>query len=162
MCLSGNRPIGKHPSADREVRMSVNYAKFQLHSKLATDTLLIGDWPLCRILLMNDNTFPWLILVPRIENVCEIIDLKEIDQQQLILEISRASRSLKAALNPDKLNIAALGNVVSQLHIHLIARYKTDSAWPRPIWGSTPSIPFGSSLIDLEITKFKSILGPFQ
>lgn len=142
--------------------MNVTDARFHLHSKLAADTLPIGDWPLCRILLMNDSTFPWLIFVPRRENVCEIIDLKEIDQQQLITEISRASHSLKSALNPDKLNIAALGNVVSQLHVHLIARYKTDSAWPRPIWGSTPSIPFSSSLVDLEITKFKSILGPFQ
>ena len=95
--------------------------KFELHPQLAADTFVIGDLPLCRVLLMNDARFPWVILVPRRKDISEIYDLTMQDQQLL--------------WQADKMNIAALGNVVPQLHVHHVARFKTDAVWPKPIWG---------------------------
>lgn len=91
---------------------------------------------------MNDQRFPWLILVPQQPNLIEIIDLDEASQLQLMEEISLISREMKQIFSPDKLNIAALGNMVSQLHIHIIARYKNDEAWPNPIWGQGQANPY--------------------
>ena len=108
---------------------------FKLDPRLAADTQLVGDLELSRVLLMNDARFPWLILVPRIAGARELIDLDEGDQRSLLGEISAVGRAFEALLRPDKLNIAALGNVVPQLHVHLIARYTTDAAWPQPVWG---------------------------
>lgn len=134
---------------------------FILHPQLSADTFVLGDWPLCRVLRMNDRAFPWLILVPHVADVREIIDLGEAQQQALMAEIARASRALKALLNPDKLNVAALGNAVPQLHVHVIARYKTDPAWPRPIWGVQPPVAFGGDA-EGELTKLRPALSPFQ
>jgi diadenosine tetraphosphate (Ap4A) HIT family hydrolase len=110
---------------------------------------------------MNDRAFPWLILVPRVPDIREIIDLTDSDQQRLTAEIARASRALKALLNPDKLNVAALGNAVPQLHVHVIARYKTDPAWPRSIWGVQAPVAFGSDA-ENELAKLRPALTPFQ
>ncbi|MEO8803625.1 MAG: HIT domain-containing protein [Rudaea sp.] len=115
--------------------MTATEAGFALDPRLAADTLPIGDLGLSRVLLMNDARFPWLILVPRRADVREVIDLTEADQQRLLQEIAQCSQVLRAMTRPDKLNIAALGNVVAQLHVHVIARFKTDVAWPRPVWG---------------------------
>ena len=134
---------------------------FTLHPQLSADTLLLGDWPLCRVLRMNDRAFPWLILVPRVADIREIIDLADADQQRLMGEIARASRALKALLNPDKLNVAALGNAVPQLHVHIIARYRTDPAWPRPIWGVQAPVALGSET-DAELARLRPALIPFQ
>lgn len=134
---------------------------FVLHPQLSADTFVLGDWPLCRVLRMNDQAFPWLILVPRVPDIREIIDLAESEQQRLMGEIARASRGLKAQLNPDKLNVAALGNAVPQLHVHIIARYKTDPAWPRPIWGVQPPVAFGSDA-EAELGRLRLALAPFQ
>jgi diadenosine tetraphosphate (Ap4A) HIT family hydrolase len=106
-----------------------------LHPRLAADTHFVAKWPLCEVRLQDNRLFPWLVLVPQCANVCEIIDLGESDQAALMREIARASRALKTLLNPDKLNVAALGNVVPQLHVHVIARFKTDAAWDKPVWG---------------------------
>jgi diadenosine tetraphosphate (Ap4A) HIT family hydrolase len=115
---------------------------FTLHPQLEQDCLFIKDLPLCRLLLMNDATFPWCVLVPRRDNIREIHELSEQDQQQLTKESSLLSRSLQHLVNADKMNVAALGNVVPQLHVHHIARYVDDPAWPGPVWGKVPASPY--------------------
>jgi diadenosine tetraphosphate (Ap4A) HIT family hydrolase len=108
---------------------------WSLHSQLKKDTIDIGDLPLSRVLVIKDAHYPWLLLVPRQADAVEIIDLDEVSQAQLMTEISRVSRALKEVTQCDKLNIAALGNLVPQLHVHIIARRASDPAWPRPVWG---------------------------
>ena len=111
-----------------------------LHPQLAKDTIHIGDLPLSRVLVINDANYPWLLLVPRRIGVSEMIDLDEVEQAQLWTEIARTGRALKTVTECDKLNIAALGNVVPQLHVHVIARRQSDAAWPKPVWGAVPPI----------------------
>ncbi len=106
-----------------------------LHSQLEKDTINVGDLPLSRVLVIKDANYPWLLLVPRRIDAIEIIDLDEVEQAQLMTEITRVARVLKEVTKCDKLNIAALGNLVPQLHIHIIARRPSDAAWPRPVWG---------------------------
>src|SRR6202158_843274 len=113
---------------------------WSLHSQLKKDTIDIGDLPLCRVLVIKDAHYPWLLLVPRREDAGEIIDLQEVEQAQLMTEISRVARALKDITQCDKLNIAALGNVVPQLHVHIIARRTSDVGWPRPVWGVMPPL----------------------
>ena len=108
---------------------------FQLDHRLARDALVIGDLPLTRVLLMNDARWPWLILVPRREGMVELIDLPPTDGTQLMGEASRAARFLKAYARADKINMGALGNIVRQLHLHIVARFVGDPAWPGPVWG---------------------------
>ena len=109
---------------------------YQLHERLARDSFFVTDLPLCSVRLMDDKRFPWLLLIPRVAGASEWIDLAREDQHRLSDEIAIVSHILNALVTPDKLNIATLGNRVPQLHIHLIARYKTDAAWPDPVWGS--------------------------
>jgi diadenosine tetraphosphate (Ap4A) HIT family hydrolase len=113
-----------------------------LHPQLQKDCLIIGRLTLCHVLLMNDANYPWLILVPDRDNITEIYQLSEADQAQLIRESSLVAKMLSEHFNADKINIAALGNVVPQLHIHHIARYRHDAAWPKPVWGQVPSQPY--------------------
>ena len=113
---------------------------WSLHSQLKKDTIDIGDLPLCRVLLIKDANYPWLLLVPRRHEAVEIVDLDEVEQAQLMAEISRVARALKEITKCDKLNIAALGNMVPQLHVHVIARRSSDAAWPRPVWGVVPPL----------------------
>lgn len=113
---------------------------FELHPRLDADTTWLGDLPLCRVLLSKEDIGPWLILVPRIESISEIHHLSDADQQQFIRESSAVSARLEMYASPDKLNIGALGNMVPQLHVHHIARYQTDVAWPDPVWGNTNGI----------------------
>lgn len=107
---------------------------FVLDARLAADAHRVGDLPLSRLLLMDDARFPWLILVPRRPQLRDLIDLARDEQHVLLDEIDRCAHVLHALDKPDKLNIAALGNVVAQLHVHVIARRTTDAAWPRPVW----------------------------
>jgi diadenosine tetraphosphate (Ap4A) HIT family hydrolase len=111
-----------------------------LHSQLEKDTINVGDLPLCRVVVIKDANYPWLLLVPRRPEVVEIIDLDEVAQAQLMTEVTRVAKVLKEVTRCDKLNIAALGNVVPQLHIHIIARRSGDAAWPRPVWGAAPAL----------------------
>lgn len=111
-----------------------------LHPQLKKDTIDIGDLPLSRVLVIKDANYPWLLLVPRREGAVEIIDLDEVAQAQLMTEMTRVSRALKEVTKCDKLNVAALGNMVPQLHVHVIARRTSDAAWPRPVWGVTPAL----------------------
>ena len=131
---------------------------FELDSRLDVDTLFLADWPLCRVLRFNDRTYPWLILVPRRSGAKEIIDLDPADQQILMGEIDRASRAIGKALKPEKLNVAALGNMVPQLHIHVIGRFTDDPAWPRPIWGVQAPSPFTGEESEVEVIQWRERL----
>jgi diadenosine tetraphosphate (Ap4A) HIT family hydrolase len=113
-----------------------------LHPQLADDTCLIGDLPLSQVRLMNDANYPWVLLVPRRAGASEIIDLDRDEQAQLMTEIAETSRTLKAVTRCDKLNVAAIGNVVPQLHVHIVARSYDDAAWPKPVWGAAPPRPY--------------------
>jgi len=111
-----------------------------LHPQLAADTVPVGDLLLSRVLLANDANYPWLILVPRRPALVELTDLDDAAQRELLGEINTAARALKATTACDKLNIAALGNQVAQLHVHVIARFRSDAAWPKPVWGAAPPL----------------------
>jgi diadenosine tetraphosphate (Ap4A) HIT family hydrolase len=116
--------------------------QFLLDSRLAADAFVLGDMLLSRILLMNDARFPWLIVVPRRPELRELIDLASTERSILMEEIARASSALKEATRAEKLNVAALGNQVEQLHVHVIARFAGDPAWPHPVWGRGPATPY--------------------
>jgi diadenosine tetraphosphate (Ap4A) HIT family hydrolase len=131
---------------------------FSLHPQLAADTTPVGDLPLTRVLLMNDANYPWLILVPRLPGVSEIIGLEENAQVQLTAEIARVSTALRALTACDKLNVAALGNVVPQLHVHVIARRRDDAAWPKPVWGVRPAKPYEDAARDRLIDDLRRAL----
>ena len=115
---------------------------FRIDSQLERDTVRVAALPLCDMLLMNDANYPWLILVPRRASIRELIELNDHDQQQYQLESNMTSQLLQEQFKADKLNIAALGNIVSQLHIHHIARFYHDSAWPKPVWGVLPPLAY--------------------
>lgn len=115
---------------------------FPLHPRLAADTHPIGDLPLCRVLLMNDARFPWLILVPRRDKLHEIADLSVADTTVLMDEVRLSCRALRDILSPDRINVAAIGNIVDQLHIHVVARTTTDPAWPGTVWGHGGAKPY--------------------
>ena len=121
---------------------------WSLHPQLAQDTVPVGDLGLARVLLANDANYTWLILVPRRPGLVELIDLPDAAQVQLLGEIAAAARSLKAITECDKLNIAALGNQVAQLHVHVIARRHSDAAWPKPVWGAAPPSAYSPTVRD--------------
>lgn len=116
---------------------------FVLDPRLAADTISVGTFVLSRVLLMNDVRFPWLILVPARDGLREIIDLPAAERGRLMTEIAAASQALQAVARPDKLNVGALGNIVGQLHVHVVARRVGDAAWPGPVWGAGTAVPYG-------------------
>jgi diadenosine tetraphosphate (Ap4A) HIT family hydrolase len=121
---------------------------FTLHPTLARDSVEVARLPLCRVLLMNDSRFPWLILVPARESMRELHELQAGDRAVLIEEIAQASEALGRLVQPDKLNVGALGNIVPQLHVHVIARFATDAAWPGPVWGSGAAVPYAQDELE--------------
>ena len=131
---------------------------FALDSRLAGDTHLVGDLELSRVLLMDDVRFPWLILVPRRAHLRELTDLDNAAQQLLLGEINRSARVLQTLFAPDKLNIATLGNVVAQLHVHVIARHSNDTAWPRPVWGFGERVPYAPDARDARVDALRRAL----
>jgi diadenosine tetraphosphate (Ap4A) HIT family hydrolase len=131
---------------------------FALDARLAADTHLVGDLELSRVLLMDDARFAWLILVPRIAGLRDLIDLDRDDQHRLNDEVDRCARVLQAIDAPDKLNIAALGNVVAQLHVHVIARHTSDAAWPRPVWGYDERIGYAADARDARLSVLRRAL----
>lgn len=135
---------------------------FQLHPQLEADTLAVANLPLCALRLMNDVRFPWFILVPRRTGMRELADLLPGDQIQLLAEINQAARILGELFQPDKLNIAALGNMVPQLHIHVIARFKTDSAWPKPVWGVGVAEPYDVGKDTVLLARIHPLLSNFS
>jgi diadenosine tetraphosphate (Ap4A) HIT family hydrolase len=122
---------------------------------LQQDCLAVAKLPLSLVLLMRDANYPWFILVPQLDNISEIYQLDSADQQQLARESSYLARCLAKAFSADKINIAALGNVVPQLHIHHIVRYRHDPAWPDPVWGKLPAKPYTDEELDAAITRLK-------
>lgn len=131
---------------------------FTLDSRLQQDTLLVGDFPLCRLLLMNDANYPWFILVPRREAVSELFQLDMVDQQALWLETTRLAETLKDAFVADKMNVATLGNMVSQLHMHVIVRRREDVAWPAPVWGKHPAKAYTAEQIAAVRERLRLVL----
>ena len=131
-------------------------ANFILHPQLEKDSVLVTELVLCSVRLINDANYPWLILVPRIANISDIIDLNAAQQQMLWQESALVSRVLKYLFTPDKLNIAALGNMVPQLHLHHIARYQNDLSWPKPIWGQVPSKVYSGEQLMQRIELIKT------
>jgi diadenosine tetraphosphate (Ap4A) HIT family hydrolase len=134
----------------------VHHSVFELAAAFERDSVWLADWPLCQLRLQNDANYPWFILIPRRAGMVEIIDLTEADQSQLWRESAHLSVFLKAEFQAKKLNIAALGNMVPQLHLHHIARYETDSAWPAPVWGKIAAVPY--SAVALQQIKQKLAL----
>jgi diadenosine tetraphosphate (Ap4A) HIT family hydrolase len=114
-------------------------AAWSLHPQLDNDAIVVGDLPLSRLLLSKDANYPWLILVPRQAGAVEIIDLDRAERARLMAEVGEVSEALQEITGCDKLNVAALGNQVPQLHVHVIARREGDAAWPRPVWGVAPA-----------------------
>ena len=131
-------------------------AAFALHPRLEADTAPVARLALCRVLLMNDVRVPWLILVPERADVTELHRLAPAEQALLMEEIATASRALERLYRPDKLNVGALGNRVPQLHVHVVGRYRSDAAWPGPIWGSGPAIPYATDALEPELARLRA------
>jgi diadenosine tetraphosphate (Ap4A) HIT family hydrolase len=121
----------------------------ELHPQLKKDCFQLGEFDLCSLLLLNDANYPWFILLPNRTGVTEIHQLSKVDQQQLMAESTFFSQCLEQVFHADKLNIAALGNVVPQLHIHHIARFTTDACWPAPVWGAISAIPYNGKQLNI-------------
>lgn len=130
---------------------------FGLHPRLEADTFFITDWPLCRVLLMNDARYPWLILVPRREGMVELVDLAIEDRTVLMGEIARAGEIVRSRPGVTKVNIGALGNLVPQLHVHVLGRHPGDPAWPGPVWGHSSAVPYETSARDRLIAEVRSL-----
>lgn len=133
-------------------------AHWQLDPRLSEDTHPVDHWPLCEVRLMDDSNHPWLILVPRVAGAVELVDLPAPLQQRLVEEVARASRVLRDAFSPEKLNVAALGNLVPQLHVHVIARFRDDIAWPRPVWGQADARPYTPELLAGRVRRLREAL----
>ncbi len=132
---------------------------WSLHPQLAQDTVPVGDLALSRVLAMNDATYPWLVLVPQRAGTVEIIDLDASEQTELMGEIARACAALKALTCCDKLNVGAIGNVVPQLHVHVVARRTDDPVWPRPVWGAAPPRAYAPADLDAFVGSLRRTLG---
>ncbi len=134
---------------------------FVLHPQLAADTGVVCDWPLSRVLLMNDTRYPWLILVPRRDGISEFVELGAADRNLLTGEIARASTILRrwatARTGCDKLNVGMIGNIVRQLHVHVVARRTTDAAWPFPVWGRGEAVQYSASELEHAVAELTSI-----
>lgn len=126
--------------------------EFVLHNDLQRDCIEIMDLPLCKLLLCNDSNYPWFIMVPRRSGISDIHQLDWQDQQQLLNESSAVSELLMQYFNGEKMNVAALGNVTPQLHIHHVVRFSSDPSWPKPIWGQLPLKPYTPDKVE-EIKK---------
>ncbi|MBA6117056.1 MULTISPECIES: HIT family protein [Pseudomonas] len=121
---------------------------FEMDSRLQQDCQVLGDFPLCRLLLSKDANYPWFILVPKRAGVSEVFDLSPQDQAQLWKETTSLAEALKDEFAADKMNIATLGNVVSQLHMHVIVRRRVDAAWPAPVWGKVAALEYTQEQVE--------------
>jgi len=137
---------------------SMSQPAFELHPQLAADTFVVGELPLSRLLLMNDHRFPWCILVPRRQELRDLHELDATESADLFAEIRRVSLRLLALGHVDKLNVAALGNRVPQLHVHVVARRTNDAAWPGPVWGSGPAQPYAPAEVKTLLTNLRTAL----
>ena len=133
-------------------------ARYELHPQLAADTHPLGTLGLCELRLMDDANYPWLVLVPRVAAAHELIDLDSVQRHQLTDEIDLAARLLRDAFRPHKLNVAALGNMVPQLHVHVIAREENDPAWPAPVWGRVAARPYPPEALVERVRLLRDLL----
>ena len=133
-------------------------AEFTLDPQLEKDSVPLAELELCTVRLMNDANYPWLLMVPKYDGLVELIDLARQDQHRLMDEIRQVSNALQSATDCDKLNVAALGNMVRQLHIHVIARFEGDGAWPGPVWGKVPAIAYSDDQIEALTAKLQTAL----
>lgn len=140
--------MSRHPPPDR----------YELHPQLAADTHPLATFELCELRLMDDANYPWLILVPRVPNARELIDLDAAQRHRLTDEIDLAARLLRDAFRPHKLNVAALGNMVPQLHVHVIAREENDPAWPVPVWGRVAARPYPPEMLVERVRLLRGLL----
>lgn len=131
---------------------------FKLDPVLAQDCIVIGNFELSQVLLMNDEHYPWLILVPRIADIREIFELSEPQQRLLAAESSFVLKAMSEEFTADKMNQAALGNMVAQLHIHHVARFKGDAAWPAPVWGKVVASPYSEKALQEMMTRLSKAL----
>jgi diadenosine tetraphosphate (Ap4A) HIT family hydrolase len=132
---------------------------FQLHPRLQQDAINMGKFELCRLLMMNDSQYPWFILVPEIAEVSELHQLNKAQRGLLMEESCYLAENLAALFHADKMNIASIGNIVPQLHVHHVVRYQTDSAWPAPVWGKFAAVPYTELQIIERIQQLASRLG---
>ena len=145
---------GKPPPLDG----SQETGTFQLDPRLAADSIALARWALCQVRLMNDANYPWLVLVPEQPDLRDLHDLAPDHLPAMMDEIVRASRALQAVFRPEKLNVAAIGNIVPQLHVHVVARFATDPAWPKPVWGAVPPRAYEPHALDM---RMKALLDSF-
>lgn len=131
---------------------------FEMDTRLQQDALVLGDFPLCRLLLSKDANYPWFILVPKRAGVSEVFDLSQEDQAQLFKETTDLAQALRGEFKADKMNIATLGNVVSQLHMHVIVRRHGDAAWPAPVWGKVPAVEYAPGQVDAIRERLRTLL----
>ena len=132
--------------------------EFILHPQLSADTVHVTDLDICTVLLMNDSNYPWVILVPKRNNIREIFELSPTEQDTVNREVSRVSQALNTEFNADKMNIGALGNMVPQLHIHVIVRHKTDPTFPAPVWGNSSAIPYLEGELENMLVTLRRII----
>lgn len=137
----------------------MNKQSFKLDERLNNDTVKLASWPLSEVLLMNDSQYPWVILVPRCAEISEIYQLPEADQVQLLQESAFLGRQLMSVYAGDKLNVAALGNVVNQLHLHHVVRFEGDAAWPAPVWGKYPVVQYSEKALEQQLKILQEIVG---
>jgi diadenosine tetraphosphate (Ap4A) HIT family hydrolase len=131
---------------------------FTLHPRLEAETIFVADWGLSRVLLINDARYPWLVLVPRRADLAELHDLNHAERMVLIEEIARAGRGLKALTGAEKINVGALGNLVPQLHVHVVARSPGDPAWPGPVWGHGTAVPYEAAALQNIVERLRASL----
>lgn len=132
---------------------------FQLHPQLKQDSIFCGRFELCQLRMINDSQYPWFILVPEVNEITEIFQLDKQQQIQLFEESSLLAIRLKSVYNADKLNIASIGNIVPQLHLHHIVRYQADKAWPAPVWGKYPATHYPPDKIEPQLERIKNAFG---
>lgn len=137
---------------------AVDGDKFTLDSRLEADSFLLASWPLCDVRRFDDKRYDWLMLIPRVDNSIEFIDLSEPQQQQLAVEVQQISLLLKEFGIGEKLNVGALGNVVRQLHVHLVMRHSHDPAWPGPVWGHSAAARFDDATKTAEVKRWRALL----
>ena len=136
----------------------MNHGAFALDPRLAADTRLVASLPLCDVQLMNDTRYAWLVLVPRRGGLVEIADLSDDDQALLWREVNLAARALRAVAPCDKLNLGVLGNIVRQLHVHVVARCRGDAAWPGPVWGHGQAQPYAEDALQERLAAVRHAL----
>ncbi len=134
---------------------------FEVDKRLVQDAIILGDFSLSRVLLMNDSRYPWLVLVPRIADASEVFELRAEQQQQLWQETNAVARVLKVVFQADKINIATLGNVVKQLHMHIVVRMQNDSTWPAPVWGKGTAVPYTAEQLAQIQARLQDVLADY-